>query len=176
MSDTVALYGRGKTGADGENPHLLGQEKSFLDVNYASVEPGIAPRLSESMVHCRWVKNVSGGVLLPGAMVKYLATEYGEHITAEAGAGDIANGVVDEYLPAAGVADNKSFWIVQRGPTKVIGGAVVAAGVSFVPGSSGEAAAFSTSGDALEAATLAGRAMELMADGTAIFRAFVNLF
>jgi hypothetical protein len=66
---------------------------------------------------------VSGGVLLPKRVAKLntggaTAGAVAGQVSAYAALGDIG-GVVDEFLPAAGVANNDLFWLVVEGPTKV---------------------------------------------------------
>lgn len=118
MVDKKQLYQRGKTGASGELTHLEGQISEFPDVDWDSTA-SVKPTLSQDTVRCRWVKNDSGGALLPGYGVRYKAAYYGMRMGAVSGDGETCHGIVDEYLPAAGVADGKYFWLVQHGPGSV---------------------------------------------------------
>jgi len=117
-------FDRGKTLHDGQTPPAttpagtLGIVKEFPDKDRSTGGTGADSLRSGSMVTCKLVKNSSGIALLPGYIVKYKAstkeTEVDGYtnVTNERGAG-----VVDEWLPAAGVPDNDVFWIVVEGPT-----------------------------------------------------------
>lgn len=68
----------------------------------------------------RLVRNTSGGALLPKRVVKWETGYRGTRVdgyTATTAAE--AAGVVDDQLPAAGVADDDLFWIFRKGPTIV---------------------------------------------------------
>jgi hypothetical protein len=108
-------------------------------------------------VECIAVKNVSGGALLPGQVVKFKAAatsgQFSGGILGEvdatattANALPAANGlvgVVDEYLPSAGVPNNEVFWLVVRGPATVVKSSTsVSAGAAYgTSTTAGEAAA-----------------------------------
>ena len=67
------------------------------------------------------VRNGSGGALLPGQIVAYKTLLSGGTVTNPAAAATArGDGVVDHYLPAAGVADGRCFWMVVDGPTKLL--------------------------------------------------------
>jgi len=76
---------------------------------------------SGRQVRLRVVRNVSGVNLKPGRLVKYKAINpYETQVDGYTFAvGDRPAGVVDEFLPAAGVPNNDLFYIVIDGPTKV---------------------------------------------------------
>lgn len=76
-------------------------------------------RVSGMHVICRMVKNNSGGTLARGKMVKYKSTAIFREIGGLAGAGEVADGVVDPYGPAATIADGEHFLIVIAG--RVVG-------------------------------------------------------
>lgn len=66
------------------------------------------------------VKNSSGIALLPGRIAKMkksapFGTEVDGYVTGPTEVGV----VVDEFLPAAGVANGDVFWVVYEGPTRV---------------------------------------------------------
>lgn len=97
----------------GDGSHILGVRKVFADTH-----PQTGQILSNQTVECIAVKNTSGGALLPRTLVKFkaaaIATEVDGGATTSAGT---RFGVVDEYLPVAGVPNNEVFWVVVRGPT-----------------------------------------------------------
>jgi len=67
------------------------------------------------------VRNSSGGAILPGQVVTYKTLLSGKEITNPAAAATgRADGIADHYLPAAGVADGRCFWMVIDGPTKFL--------------------------------------------------------
>ena len=125
MSAKSTPLPRGKTHDANTLPHALGLQKEFADVNWGSSE-SVKPTLSGSIVLCEYVKNNSGGALLPGQLVYYEDGYCGKYVKGVATATQLADGVVDEYLPAAGVADGKHFWIVKRGYTKLINSSATA--------------------------------------------------
>lgn len=91
-------------------------------------------------VRVRVVRNVSGIALKPGRIAHYKATAPGE--TRVDGytfaVGDRPAGIVDEFLPAAGVPNNDLFYLVVDGPTKVkqlsASAAILVIGSVLVPG------------------------------------------
>jgi hypothetical protein len=98
-----------------------GKEWVFEDLDL-SVR-GAKPARTNRQVTCRCVRNVSGGPLLPKRQGVYqkVGVNYGARVdgyvsvTAERSAG-----VVDEWLPAAGVPNNDLFWLVVKGPSRVL--------------------------------------------------------
>lgn len=154
---------------NGDGSHLIGVRKEFLDTN-----PATGVMQSNRPVECICVKNVSGGALLPGQVVKFKAAatsgQFSGGIIGEVdatatttNATPAANGlvgIVDEYLPAAGVADKEVFWLVVRGPSTVLKSATsVSAGAAYgTSATAGEAAAH-TAGTT----TLVGYALETSA-------------
>jgi len=97
----------------------VGRVSAFPDVNWGSTER-VKPFLTNHMVYCMVVKNNSGGALLPGYVVTFESGYWGSQVDAVAGAGAVGHGIVDEYLPAAGVPDGSYFYIVRRGPTECV--------------------------------------------------------
>ena len=101
--------------AYGDN--FTGAVKEFTDVN-----PITGQVRSNRRKVCIAVRNTSAAALLPKRVVRLAGTG-----TALFGAADgyalVANdalvGVVDEFLPAAGVAVNDVFWVTVDGPTEV---------------------------------------------------------
>lgn len=72
-------------------------------------------------VRVRVVRNKSGVALKPGRLAHYALTDpYETRVDGYTFAlGDRPAGVVDEFLPAAGVPNNDLFYLVVDGPTKV---------------------------------------------------------
>lgn len=103
-------------------------------------------------VRVRVVRNASGVYLKPRRLVKYadsaadpLCTKIAGYCTAVA---DRPAGVVDEFLPASGVAPNELFYIVVDGPTQFLQAATTAA--NLIPGDRLVAAPYgATAGDDL---------------------------
>ncbi len=92
-----------------------GLVKEFSDVNWS--QQGVKPRIINMTVTRRLVKNTDATALLPSLLVTYEAGSFGLEVDDYAGTGDQPAGMVDEYLPAAGVPSGSWFWIVQKGPT-----------------------------------------------------------
>jgi hypothetical protein len=113
--------------------------KVFSDVDPRATNTGIV--LSNRLVTCVAVRNTSTGPLLPGTVVKFkksaIMTEVDGPATAVA---DAPLGVVDEYLPPAGVAVGDVFWLVTSGPTAVMTSATFAPGALVGIGAGGTAA------------------------------------
>lgn len=110
-------FARGKTfGGTGatDAAHLLGQEWIVEDKDPSDA----TKKRSNRLVHLRAVRNSSGAALLPKRLTRFKSSTYnGEvdgytRLTAEFFAG-----VVDEFLPSAGVASTDVFYIVVKGPS-----------------------------------------------------------
>lgn len=122
-------FGRGETYYQGRTidsndlggTHLEGMEWEFEDLDY-SVQGVKTPR-SGKRVRCRLVRNASGIALLPKRAVIYQETA-GNFLKRVDGYGnitaDMIAGIVDEWLPSAGVSANDLFWIVVEGPTNCL--------------------------------------------------------
>ena len=130
MADNVVtLPGRGKTYLKGPNRTpgstygvsiaLEGIRKTFKDVDYSSTD-SIKPPRSGGDVECILVRNTSGIALLPGRAVIWASTYQGRRVDGYTHQDWDVNqpcaGIVDEFLPTAGVADDDLFWIVVKGP------------------------------------------------------------
>lgn len=109
---------------------------------------------SNAIVKCVAVKNTSGGALTPGTVVKFQATDLIGSVDGAAVVDSVRVGVVDEYLPAAGVAANDVFWVVIEGPTTAVSSGAIsqAAFVSIATGAAVASVANKTFGFALAAA------------------------
>lgn len=99
----------------GDGSHLLGVHKVFADTH-----PQTGQILSNETVECIAVKNVSGGALLPKTLVEFRAAAVLTEASGGATTSSTRLGVVDEYLPTAGVPENEVFWLVVKGPTTVL--------------------------------------------------------
>ena len=96
---------------------LEGREAQFDDVTPAT-SAGATTRRSDRVKKCLLVRNVSGIALLPKRLVTYQAAYYGKRVDGYCDIDfEFAAGVVDEYLPAAGVRNGDLFWLTTQGPT-----------------------------------------------------------
>jgi hypothetical protein len=134
-------FGRGQTlGATNTEAGrgTTGTQKAFTDCDPRTNNSGVF--LSNRPVTCIAVRNTSGAPLLPGAVVKFKKAAILDEVDGPAAAAtDAPLGVVDEYLPAAGVANNDVCWVVVSGPTAINTAATLAAG-AFVTATAGAAA------------------------------------
>jgi hypothetical protein len=151
---TVTLY----EAENGDGSNVVGVRKVFRDE-----DPKTGALKSNRTVECIAVKNTSGSALVPGAVAKFKDAAILAEVDGLATTSTALMGVVDEYLPAAGVPNNEVFWLVVRGPSTVTKTATsVAAGASYgLSATAGSAAAQSTNpllGFAIEtSATTSGR-------------------
>ena len=106
---------------------LIGHDWEFEDINWALTGAVGAKQLrSQRRVTCRVVKNIAGIALLPSRVAnastvqtdgRTFENSIDGYTTTSAA---FALGVVDEWLPAAGVAANDFFYIVTKGPTTIL--------------------------------------------------------
>ena len=109
-----SLYGL-TTGSYGDN--WVGCVKEFTDVN-----PVNGQVRSNRRKVCIAVRNTSGAALLPKRVIRLAGSGtalYGAADGYASTANEALCGVVDEFLPAAGVASNDVFWVTVDGPTEV---------------------------------------------------------
>jgi hypothetical protein len=109
-----SLYGI-TTGSYGDN--WVGCVKEFTDVN-----PVNGQVRSNRRKVCIAVRNTSGAALLPKRVVRLGGNGkalFGSADGYASTANEALCGVVDEFLPAAGVAANDVFWVTVDGPTEV---------------------------------------------------------
>jgi hypothetical protein len=92
----------------------VGAVKQFPDV-----DPDTGKIRSNRVKTCIAVRNVSGVALLPKRTVVFKSGSLSEVDGYNADTGVAVAGVVDEHLPASGVANNDVFWITVHGPTEV---------------------------------------------------------
>jgi hypothetical protein len=134
-------FGRGQTlgvNSVDAGDSVTGSQKVFTDTDPRTNNAGVF--LSNRPVTCIAVRNTSGGPLLPGAVVKFKKAAILDEVDGVAAAStDAPLGVVDEYLPAAGVANLDVFWLVVSGPTAITTAAALTAG-SLVTATAGAAA------------------------------------
>jgi hypothetical protein len=151
---TVTMY----EAENGDGSTVVGIRKVFRDE-----DPKTGALKSNRTVECIAVKNTSGSALLPGAVAKFKDAAILSEVDGLATTSTALMGIVDEYLPSAGVANNEVFWLVVRGPSTVTKTATsVSAGASYgLSATAGSAAAQSTNpllGYAIEtSATTSGR-------------------
>jgi hypothetical protein len=114
-----------------EGTGWVGAVKQFTDV-----VPSTGARRTNRVKTCIAVRNVSGIALLPKRLVRYKQGTISEVDGYVKNTNEVAVGVVDEHLPAAGVANNDVFWLTINGPTEVkLGpGLEAAAGTVLVTG------------------------------------------
>lgn len=138
MADNVVvLPNRGKTYLTGPNRTadatattsiaIEGIVKVFKDMNYTTTTGNqVKGYRSGGEVTCRLVRNDSGIALLPGRVAIWKAGAVGRKVDGYLAEDALVStrlalpaGIVDEFLPAAGVADDDYFWLVVRGPALV---------------------------------------------------------
>lgn len=99
----------------GSTIHLEGQCVIFHDMDPTAT----TTRLSGMDVKCLLVRNVSGITLLPGRLVTW---QSGYRYRRVDGYSAVSNcevaGVVDDFLPTAGVRNGDLFWLVVQGPCR----------------------------------------------------------
>lgn len=121
----------------GDGSNVVGTRKVFRDE-----DPKTGALRSNRTVECIAVKNTSGSALLPGAVAKFKDSAILSEVDGLAVAATTLMGVVDEYLPAAGVPNGEVFWLVVRGPSTVTKTATsVAAGAAYGPSTTAGSAA-----------------------------------
>lgn len=125
--NAVSLPERGKTYLTGPNRTadsspttsvaIEGIHKAFANKDYSSSRNALPLRTGGETV-CILVRNVSGRTLLPKMAVVWKAGFVGTRVdgfsAAESG---VVAGIVDEWLPSTGVANNDLFWLAVKGPS-----------------------------------------------------------
>lgn len=102
-----------------QSQSLEGFVKEFEDLDYAASSTGVkgAPR-SSYKVECMLVRNAATIALQPKRLVKWKSGKRFKQVDGYCTVDfEECAGVVDEWLPAAGVAINDLFWITRKGPT-----------------------------------------------------------
>lgn len=152
-------FGRGQTLGVTEataGGAVAGSVKVFSDSDPRTSKSG--EFLSNRLVTCVAARNTSGGALLPGAVVKFKASAILSEVDGAAATAAGLIGVVDEYLPASGVAVNDICWVVVSGPVAITTSASLAAGAA-ITATAGKAAASAAAAD------IVGYAISAPADG-----------
>lgn len=121
-------FERGQTAFGGQSglaatdfDNIVGREYKVEDIDPSSTTLTGSKTRSGRHITLLAVRNSSGGALLPKRCVQFKAGKWGLEVdgyttvTAEDRAG-----IVDEFLPAAGVPANDVFYIVVEGPTLVL--------------------------------------------------------
>lgn len=117
IRDTNGICPRGESVPGTQFPQLYGSIRSFD--NLTSLADKAMRDAREVLM--MFVRNGSGGALLPGQIVTWKTLLAGRHVTNPAAAATaVAHGVVDHLLPAAGVADGRGFWMTIRGPARLL--------------------------------------------------------
>lgn len=119
MSGGIANAQLGRTDVV-KNDQYLGAVKKFMDKDHS--DPQSNRLLSGCSVFAVYVKNSTGSAIAPGTGVKFANTALGKEIGALSGADERCDGVVDSYLPAAGLANGSYGWVIVAGPCKVLCG------------------------------------------------------
>lgn len=117
-------FERGQTGYGGETPDA-NNLRFANQLGQVRVVPDQAPDgtqysgLQTTIMLCR---NLTGAALLPSQAVLLSATAIGNTgaTVTQSGTPNVFFGIVDEYLPAAGVPDDDVFWLVLKGPTTAL--------------------------------------------------------
>jgi len=107
-----------------ETVGIEGMEGIFEDLAPASARGQVLVKRSGRPVKCRLVRNANASSenLLPKMLVTYAAGYQFKRVDGNVAVDDAeCAGIVDEHLPAAGVAVGDLFWIVYDGPTLVKG-------------------------------------------------------
>lgn len=124
----------------------LGREWDFQDINLLDTSfpaPGPRPIRSGHDVTCRLMKNNSGVTIYPKRIVTYDRDNPGS-ITGLAAVANLGapKGVVDEYVPAAGVPNGAYCWMVVEGRSLCVTDAAVSdtsitVGMNIAPATGG---------------------------------------
>ena len=118
-------FGRGHTlgVADvAQGTSVTGTQKAFTDSDPRTSNAG--KFYSNRAVTCLALRNTTGSPALPGTTISFSLTDV---LNSFDNSGDL-QGIVDEYLPAAGCANNDVCWVVVSGPTALATAATFAAG------------------------------------------------
>jgi hypothetical protein len=154
---------------------ILGQEKTFVDLNYAASTSSFKQQLSGHSIKAKLVVNGDSGAIAAGATLKWDTTEgVGTHVVV-AGDEDKLAGFVNAYVGSAGVPVGSTFWMITSGPTKVAyGSGTVTAGVRLASAGSARVKTIDTS-SAADVAAQCGVALEEMTVAGTLYRALVDV-
>lgn len=175
-------YGMGKTYPSGSQEHLLGGENQFPDIEGRDSHGNLKDPETGLLITAIFVKNESGGTLAAGTAVTSGASTNGPikacGVAAAGGTSQVV-GFVDHLINGT-VADDDHFWMVVRGPTKVLSttGTAIAKRDNLTLGASGRVVKQPGTLTAQSNFDYVGEADEVVATGDAsdtLFRAFVNI-
>lgn len=129
--NSVAPVARGGTFFEGGTPdaagglHLEGTVHAFPNTD----PDDVVKRRNGGNVVCILVRNTHTAAVTPGQVVTWTAGKFGTETGAPVAAlaGPVA-GIVDDHLPAAGVAVNDLYWLIVRGQAKVTITSAIAGG------------------------------------------------
>ena len=133
-------FGRGHTlGVSDieQGTSVTGTQKTFTDADPRTTHSG--KFYSNRAVSCLAMRNTTGSPALPGTTVSFSLDDV---LNAFDNSGEL-QGIVDEYLPAAGCANNDVCWVVVSGPTAL----ATAADAEFAPGDAVSADGSATAAD-----------------------------
>jgi hypothetical protein len=98
----------------------LGQRGDFPDKDFTNRD--LMNIYSGNRVHAIFVKNSLGGVLTPGKGYTFKSGKLGTEVDALSGANLVCHGIADPYIVGT-IPANACFWLIIKGPTKVMIGA-----------------------------------------------------
>ena len=144
---------------------LEGLPVEYEDISYVDQATKVSARKVEGVL----VKNVSGIALRPGRLVSWASGYEGRRVDgyADETGGKVA-GIVDDWLPAAGAADDQVFNLIIKGPVRVSSAVTGAAAVV----ANGDHLTAGTAADST--GTTAGRAVSIDADTTTLTHSYAR--
>lgn len=144
------FFGTGGTPNANDGANLEGKTWVFEDLDFT--QAGAKPARSNRDVTCMVVRNKTGSALLPKLIAKMKVDGSGKEFLGQVNGYATTVGdkgfPIDEFLPAAGVADNDLFWVVVAGPATVTSAAsgttTVAVAGYVIPATGGKVVAQDT--------------------------------
>ena len=115
---------RGQVNVGKSNALLLGDLVELDDIN-STGGPGFNTRYSGLKQTARWVRNDSGGTLVPGHTVTYKTNSFGTLLGAQSAADVSFHGIIDPDISTATVADQDEFLLFIEGPCLAIVSAAI---------------------------------------------------
>lgn len=110
------------SGSAGTHAATQGAPMTFKFMERIPDSNGLRKKPNGREIKAMFIKNDSGGVLLPGTIVDWKLGYRGKMVdtdTPAGGASSLNAGVVDPYLPESGVINGDMFWLIRGGPTYV---------------------------------------------------------
>ena len=146
-------FGLGETFFQGNTPtttdgnHILGKVWVFEDIDLTASGSGgtMKPKRTNHARRMMAVRNTTGSALLPKRLGKIkndgTSYEFGQEIDGYADAVTEIGYPIDEFLPAAGVADDDICWVCVGGPATVTtdasGDTNISIGAAVIPATNG---------------------------------------